>query len=375
MNVNSRNKLHRRMQKLSVIAACMAFTTFAWGQTPPQSANCGQIDPISGEPYSCFTNKDSIANTRHNFSPTWSAQRGYMNVENAVRNDYQEVCVYCHTPHGANTTIAVPLWNRTIRATAYQTYNQLNTGSFSVAPGASMQPGAASLSCLSCHDGQTAIDSIINMPSVTRNASYSGRYLASQQTTQNLTFLNSWNNPTSGYQQCCAPDTAGHQGMNSKDGFPLLGTPNPGGYAVGANTGGSNDTALNTIGCLSCHSENGTGAGAGSTHDMRLAFIGTDLKNDHPIGVKFPTTNGAGTDWKTPTAAGSISFFESATGSTGLDKTDIRLYQTAGEARVECASCHDPHGVPSAGPGTEFIKTFLRKDNKASGVCFSCHTK
>lgn len=347
MNVK---KSHFRILKLSVIAVCTTLTTFAWGQ-------------VSGDLPSMFTNRGSIANTRHNFSPFHSTPQAqtYMAVENATRNDYQEVCVYCHTPHGASTAIDLPLWNRTTRATTYQTYNQLGTGSFSVDPTASMQPGAQSLSCLSCHDGQTAIDSIINMPG-------SGRYLTTQQTTQNLAFLNSWDNATSGAaSNPGAMDTVGHMGMNSKDkGF---GNPPPVGYAVG------NGTGSDGIGCLSCHSGEGSGAAAGASHDMRLNYIGTDLRNDHPIGVRFPATNGAGTDWKTPTAAGTISFFESAAGSTGLDKTDIRLYQTGLEARVECASCHDPHGVPSAGVGSDFLPMFLRVDNKGSSVCFSCHTK
>ena len=349
MNVK---KSHFRIQKLSVIAVCTAMTTFAWGQAIPEAQTN-------------MTNRGSIANTRHNMTFSGSL---YQHTMDNGRNDYQEVCVYCHTPHGASTVLDVPLWNRTTRTTTYQTYNKLNDNgqrsagwSFSVDPGAAMQPGAQSLSCLSCHDGQTAIDSIINMPG-------SGRYLASQQTTQNLAFLNSWDNATSGAASAPgAMDTVGHMGMNSKDkGF---GNPPPVGYAVG------NGTGSDGIGCLSCHSGEGSGAAAGASHDMRLNYIGTDLRNDHPIGVRFPAANGAGTDWKTPSAAGTISFFESTTGSVGLDKTDIRLYQTGLEARVECASCHDPHGVPSAGVGSDFLPMFLRVDNKGSSVCFSCHTK
>ena len=48
------------------------------------------------------------------------------------RNNYGEVCVYCHTPHGANRTLAAPLWNRTNVATTYQTYNLLNTSSWPI---------------------------------------------------------------------------------------------------------------------------------------------------------------------------------------------------------------------------------------------------
>ncbi len=345
MNVLSGNRPHRRTHKYIVMAVCTALTTFAWGQSVTVSN---------------FTNRGSILNTRHNMTQS-TLTNGYDHTMDNGRNDYGEVCVYCHTPHGANTTIAVPLWNRTIKTTAYQTYNQLATGSFSVAPGTSMQPGAQSLSCLSCHDGQTAIDSIINMPG-------SGRYSASQQTSPagvNIAspeyiaataFMNTWNNAGSGVPRAGAIDTVRHQGMNSTY------------TALGGAKGLGNGDGSDGIGCLVCHSDSGLLGGA--DHDMRSALIGTDLRNDHPIGVRFPLTNGPGTDWKTPTAAGIISFFESTTGPSGLDKTDIRLYQTAGEARVECASCHDPHGVPSAGVGSTFIPLFLRVDNKGSKVCF-----
>lgn len=39
------------------------------------------------------------------------------------------------------------------------------------------------------------------------------------------------------------------------------------------------------------------------------------------------------------------------------------------------ASCHDPHDVPSGGPGNVFNKTFLRKSNENSTVCMLCHAK
>lgn len=58
-----------------------------------------------------------------------------------------------------------------------------------------------------------------------------------------------------------------------------------------------------------------------------------------------------------------------------MDKGDIRMYGVGTDSRVECASCHDPHGVPSAGPGSTFNPTFLRKPNIGSTVCLTCHTK
>ena len=49
-----------------------------------------------------FTNRDSIRNTRHNMT------QGTMSTAmDPYRNNYGEVCVYCHTPHGANEAVNI----------------------------------------------------------------------------------------------------------------------------------------------------------------------------------------------------------------------------------------------------------------------------
>jgi hypothetical protein len=268
-----------------------------------------------------FSNTGTIGNTRHNLTQRQSAGGGPVGgLMDFVRNDYGEVCVYCHTPHGANTTIAAPLWNRTIKATTYTLYNQTSLSSTVT------QPGANSLTCLSCHDGQVAIDSIVNMPG-------SGRYNAAQMTSQNNAFLTSW---------------------------PKVG-------AFGVKPGVNSHNTLSNTGCLSCHSD----PGAGGAPDFSAAAIGTDLTNDHPIGVKLPT----GTDWNVPGGTkGNIKYFD-ANSDNALSKGDIRFYDTGQGPEVECASCHDPHGVPSGSAGSTFNTTFLRVENTGSAVCLTCHNK
>ena len=279
----------------------------------------------SGDIPTKFSNVDTIYNTRHNMTQRKrdGSQIGNMNSTfmDDVRNDYRDVCVYCHTPHGSNADVALPLWNRTIKSTTYTTYNQLGTSTLTQPVS---QPGAASLSCLSCHDGQTAIDSIINMPGP-------GRYLASQATGTDPSFLDQWNQVSQGNQ---GPPT-GHNTMAE---------------------------------CMSCHSTTGPTAAT----NFASFLIGTDLRNDHPIGVRFPTSN---TDFNPTTGATALNTFFDKDGDGHMDKEDIRLYKTGSDFRVECASCHDPHGVPSNGAGTAFNKTFLRKTNDGSGVCLTCHAK
>lgn len=273
-----------------------------------------------------FTNQGSIGNTRHNMTQRQASGGGPAGViMDPYRNDYEEVCVYCHTPHGANSSVTLPLWNRTIKATTYQIYNELGTSSLTQAV---VQPGAASLSCLSCHDGQTAVDSIINMPG-------SGRYQASQATSQDNTFLNTWNNAR-------GPDATIHIGLN-----PVA-----------------------NLGCLACHASGAGFVGAGAT-DFTVFAIGTDLKNDHPVGVTYPTSNGPGTDFNTPGGTKGTAKFFDVDANTNMGKGEVRVY----DGKVECASCHDPHGVPSGGTNSTFQPTFLRVSNAGSALCLTCHSK
>ena len=248
---------------------------------------------------------------------------------NPFRNDYSEVCVYCHTPHGGNKAIDLPLWNRTINTQAYTTYDTLGTSSLTSNVS---QPGINSLACLSCHDGTLGVDSIINMPG-------SDGYNAAQQTVQSDAFLDQWTN-TSG------PDATVHVGLN-----------------------GVNEAA----GCLACHSTDAGIVGAGATNFQAFA-IGTDLTNDHPVGIDLPET-GPGTDFNAPTGIRANIRWYDGDGDSRPDKNEIRFYDTGSGPRVECASCHDPHGVPARDAGGTIWTSFLRVSNQASRVCLTCHVK
>lgn len=277
----------------------------------------GSDSLADGDLPSKFSNQSSVRNTRHNMTQR-QAVGGPSGVNmDQYRNDFGEVCVYCHTPHGANTNVPAPLWNRSFPSTTYSLYSS-NTLTQSIS-----QPGAASLVCLSCHDGQQAVDAIMNMPG-------SGRY----KSTPDNAFLNTWTNPS---------------GLGP---FVHLG--------------------LKQTECLACHSAGAGIVGTGAA-DFTVAAIGTDLRDDHPVGVGFPSSNGAGTDWATPggNVAGIRFFDENSNGR--LEKGEIRLYDTGTGPTVECGSCHDPHGVATS--GSVFNATFLRKPNAASGVCLTCHTK
>lgn len=78
-----------------------------------------------------------ITGTKHDFkAQTWSGG---------------QICIVCHTPHNALSTL-VPLWNHATTATASFTLYASNT--LNATPG---QPGGVSKACLSCHDGTVAL--------------------------------------------------------------------------------------------------------------------------------------------------------------------------------------------------------------------------
>ncbi len=293
---------------LAVSAGLMATSALAGPDLPTQFSNIG-----------------GITNTRHNLTQGPIVNNG--DTMDSFRNDYGEVCVYCHTPHGANNTVALPLWNRTFNNPAYTTYDTLNTSTLTSDID---QPGINSLACLSCHDGTLGVDSIINMPG-------SGGYDVNQQTSQNNAFLDTW------VAQNGGPDNT-HQGLSDTE-------------------------------CLVCHSTGATGDLFPNATDFRVFAIGTDLTNDHPVGIQLPAANGPGTDFNSPTAVRtSIQWFDTD-GDTRPDTDEIRFYDSGTGPRVECGSCHDPHGVAPGGSGGLINRSFLRISNEGSAVCLTCHVK
>ncbi len=241
-----------------------------------------------------------IVSTKHNLGSTGTGANKFSGTA--------EICVFCHTPHGTDTSASVALWNRTLAAPAsYTTYDSLGT---STLDGKVTSVGSVSIACLSCHDGTQAMNVVLNAPgSGATNATYSA----------------------------------------------------------------------------------GTWTGTG-TLSSGIVSIGTDLKNDHPIGIQY---GGGGIKDAAGSLAGpmkDIDFIAPANAQIGSgarvwwvdtaggaantrEKTDMLLYTRsdagidsgAAQPFVECASCHDPH--TSAAP------TFLRISNAGSAVCLACHTK
>jgi len=236
-------------------------------------------------------NSASIVNSRHDLH--WAASLEDMTTFETY-NNYGQVCVYCHTPHGSDTT--APLWNRTNPSSTYTMYNSDISPTMDTSPAST--PNNLSLACLSCHDGTIAVDSIINMPG-------SGWSPGGSQGD-----LNSWTNP-SGYP------AAGHGKLST--------------------------TGDSFVDCaVACH-----GGQVIARTDFTPAVLGTDLSNDHPISMTYPTS-------------GQDPYFHT---TAEVNSAGLMLY----ENKIECSSCHDVHN-PANYP-------FLRKSNASSELCFACHDK
>jgi hypothetical protein len=68
----------------------------------------------------------------------------------------RQICVFCHTPHGANQSAGSPLWNHALSNATYTPYFSLSLDANPL-PG---PPGASSKVCLSCHDGTLAVGTV-----------------------------------------------------------------------------------------------------------------------------------------------------------------------------------------------------------------------
>ncbi len=90
-------------------------------------------------------------------------------VSSSDGSDNGEICVYCHTPHAANNDEAgpVPLWNKPVSKITFQMYGATTggvAGETIAGTATDAQPSDQSLACLGCHDGVSAMNSVINAP-------------------------------------------------------------------------------------------------------------------------------------------------------------------------------------------------------------------
>ncbi len=289
---------------------------------------------------------NGIAATRHNLGAG-----GHVLHTNATT----EICIFCHTPHHGKSN--APLWNRVNNAT-YTAYGSTIAGTQIN----NADVGGATLACLSCHDGVTQFDVLVNAPGKGNNG----------------------------------VDTTAPLNMNWK--FQMANNP-------GFKNSQWDHFDTSTSGpCYICHVSL---FGGGNPAD-RLS-VGTDLTNDHPVSVVYHEDRASLRSINTVIASIDLTsgLASSASTSTNLNQNlwAINGYIDNGTAtianllrngKVECSSCHDPHfknlswdevertwdetWCASAGGVIADVcpdGLFLRRigGNSGSGVCRTCHNK
>lgn len=105
----------------------------------------------------------SIKNTKHDLSKNSSA------AIKSTSDDYDEICVFCHTPHTAVANDNAPLWNRILSVDATTDITKYyNSATIEDATKQALVDDAIIASdaplCLSCHDGSSLTDALKNPP-------------------------------------------------------------------------------------------------------------------------------------------------------------------------------------------------------------------
>ncbi len=353
----------------------------------------------SGLSYADHFPAENVSTTKHNLSANTNVGFG---TTTAGSN---EVCVYCHTPHGAGYASLLPngmapLWNRKINSgTAYTTYADLTSPHFEASSAASLNAGkikGVSLACLSCHDGTIAFDALINLQG-------SGGYQIGNTT-------------------------------QAPGGTALPGQHDIADALFGGFTGTNVDVTNHTFtSALRTGSKGDPFGGSLYTNDTLFDSgsapfpnLTTDLSDDHAISFEIPTTDPQFTEMINGSQAetnGKLLYLKRDLGALGgadtgilpVDKRDrIRAYTSTGltvssgvatNAYIECASCHNPHtprtlflrlpsnvrdtgvfdataanpGLPSGGAAVVAGVTngvfWSHAPNQGSAICLSCHQK
>lgn len=256
--------------------------------------------------------------------------------------------------------------------------------------------------CHTPHGGDQGGTTKVKAPLWNRHVSNSSVY--TRYSSLGTTTFDAAEAPVGSVSLACLSCHDGTQAMDTMINFPgSNSTP----IGPGSHTGHNGWTETNMMSTLTA-SDNGT------VGDM--IYLGTDLRNDHPVSMQYgggglSDTAPAGTtvdpDYahavnsaSTPGAPGTNTAIGGTgvvntrvltynnqrvwwvdTGTAGQQKNDFPLYSrtdgvangngtnvSANQPYVECATCHDPHSTNS---------TFLRLTggNQGSQVCLTCHTK
>ncbi len=306
-----------------------------------------------------------------------------------------EICVFCHTPHHTLTATTAghsyapaPIWNRQSMASNFIGYGTTIGGSFM----GNNSYGGVTLACLSCHDGVTTFDNIVNAP----GSGLGANFVYGAGSKQGWTMYDE-----TALQAGTQPGGSMPTDIANSDIRLNIGAGASGNNVTAGNVDMSNDHPMSV-----CFSDGITDAANGCNDTTKRASLRdrSTVIGDIDLSTGLTTTNGALANMSATKAAELIAnlgqnrwavrgFISggAADGATGSGAARISDLLRLG--KVECSSCHDPHfknrsnvdfndatpgGMGNSAPTDDMVDgLFLRRvgGNAGSGVCRTCHNK
>lgn len=334
-----------------------------------------------------------VTNTKHNLSTSGPGP--------VKATDETQICVFCHTPHGAElddpqNPTPTPLWNREYSTATYTPYISKSMQAAGMAPpDPGLQPDGSSKLCLSCHDGTIAIGAVnvLNGQLMSSPISMSGvgttvpgeMPAGSGETTGFTRFIGT--DLTNDHPISFTYDTA----LAAADGE--LRDPADTNNEIDNRTRGVKPLVPlenNKVQCISCHNphirETDDTAGNINNNTVSAKFLRLNrFQAANPTGGAFDKNNDLvclachdklGQEWARSVHANDThanEIYKDAAATLREFPTGIEVWQAA------CMNCHDTHTVQGARrllrEGTDDVNTPKQGGNSAiEQTCYQCHT-
>jgi hypothetical protein len=323
--------------------------------------------------------------TKHNLSAAVDGT-GVVPLRSVKATSESQVCVFCHTPHGADQSTGAPLWNRSLSVATYVPYTSLSMDATTT------QPTGNSKLCLSCHDGTLAIGTVgvLNAKgpvTIATSGTGIGGIMpigagASTGFTRNIGINLTNDHPISFPYNASLGGTAGTDGELRSPPVVVNGD-----TIVGNRTTADQKPTFplqnDQLQCTTCHDPHLKDT---NTANSPLKFLrGNRLQQLQPLGGLFVPANDimclachekAGTAWSNSAHANELVSDETYLNSAA-DSREFARGTTVWQA--SCLNCHDTHSVEGSRrlvrEGTNDIGT--PKSGGSSSIeqsCYQCHT-
>jgi hypothetical protein len=341
------------------------------------------------------TNKISdVRGTKHNLSAAANGSAtpsgGTVPTRTIKASSETQVCVFCHTPHAAeSTTPGAQLWNRKLSG---QTYTPYSSSSMEADPTElAAAPGGSSKLCLSCHDGTMAIDKV-NVLNGAPNATIAISGLTSPVKMPS-------GSSTSGFTRDLGTDLRADHPISFTYNSTIAGYDGelrgPDGTVVGTRTQGGTPPKMplesGQMQCATCHDPHlrDKTTGNGNAKFLRM----NRFQVTQPAGGSFSTTNDiiclachnkGGTSWAYSAHANSQVATQTYTSTAAQQREFPSALDSPANAnppvwQVACLNCHDTHTVQGSRrllrEGTDSVASPKAGGNSAiEETCYQCHT-